>query len=150
MPIDPTDPAYTAPEPASMSQPAPANGPATDPHFGRRSYDDCAIDPAVVLLVEEVRRGNDALRDAMVASQRETTAALTNVTVEIRELRKQAPGRLSFYLAASVVLLALISTFALVATRGVDPGKVADAVTDIAPSAPVNGPTSPSAPQPGP
>ena len=101
------------------------------------------LDPAVLLLVEEMRRGNDALRGEMVGAQHETTAAIVNLNVEMRELRNQAPGRLSFYLASAVVILALISVFGLLATRGVDPGTVAQAVHDVAPSVPGNGPTSP-------
>ena len=86
------------------------------------------IDPAVLLLVEEVRRSNDALRS-------EVAGAVKTLAAEVRELRRQAPGRLSVYALSSVVVLALVALLALVATRGVDPVRVAEAVGTVAPTA---------------
>lgn len=95
------------------------------------------MDPAVILLVEEIRRGQDALRTDFCDAQRETTTAIESLTGEMRELRRQAPGRLAFYLSSAVVLLALISVMALVASRGIDPRVVGDAASTVAPAAPV-------------
>ena len=92
-----------------------------------------AVDPAVLLLVEEIRRGNDALRGEMVAAQKDTTKAIGVLSGEMRELRKQAPGRLSFYLAASVVVLALVAVFGVLATRGVNTNDIAHAVREASP-----------------
>ena len=98
------------------------------------------LDPGVSLLIQEIRRSNDSLRGEMVGAQRETTAAIGGLS---DELRKQAPGRLSFYLSTAVVLLALVSVFGLLASKGVDVATVAHAVTAVAPDVPQNGPTSP-------
>ena len=124
-----------------ISDSEPSNGAA------RRPRD---IDPGVVLLIQEVRRGNDALRSEMVSAQRETTAAIDRMGEKIDRLQEQAPGRLAFYLAAGVVILALVSMFGVLATKGVDPKGVADAVRVVAPSSAPDAPTSaPGAPQPG-
>ncbi|MDP2308001.1 MAG: hypothetical protein Q8P18_18395 [Pseudomonadota bacterium] len=94
------------------------------------------IDPAIVLLVHEMRRGQDSLRAEIVGAQRETTAAIGGLTREMRELRKQAPGRLAFYLAASIVVICLVAVFALIASRGVDVSAVSNAVQTVAPVVP--------------
>lgn len=92
------------------------------------------VDPAILLLVGEIRRGNDALRREVVSAQKDTTTAFGVLGKEMVELRKQAPGRLSFYLAASVVVLALVAVFGVLATRGVNVNDVAHAVHEVAPS----------------
>lgn len=86
---------------------------------------DPDVDPAVRLLIEEVRRGQDRVVEEV-----------RGLRAEMRELRREAPGRLSIYALGSVVVLALIAVLALVATRGVDPSVVADAVRQVAPGAP--------------
>jgi len=100
-----------------VTSPAPTNGLGSPEH---------GVDPAVLLLVGEVRRSNDALRAEMVS-------ALRDVAGEVQELRRQAPGRLALYALGAVVVLALVAQLALVATRGVDPGKVVEAVQQVTP-----------------
>lgn len=134
MPLDEEPTAETTAIPEGEEMPTPSNGRAYD-HGVVDLYKSRDIDPAVVLLIQEVRRGQDAMRTDFVEAQRDTTKAIGSLTTEMRELRKQAPGRLSFYLASAVVLLALIATFSLVATARVDVGKVADAVSSVAPTA---------------
>lgn len=94
------------------------------------------VDPTIALFVEEFRRGQDAMRKDLVDEVRGLRSDMQDVRAEVRGLRDQAPGKLSFYLAASVVALAMIAMFGVLLTRGVDVGKVADAVHEIAPVAP--------------
>ncbi|MDP2310917.1 MAG: hypothetical protein Q8P18_33165 [Pseudomonadota bacterium] len=89
------------------------------------------VDPAILLLVGEIRRGQDSLRGEMVAAQRENTAALGSVVTELRELRRQAPGRFVFSLSSALVVISLVSIFGLLASRGVDVGAVADAARTL-------------------
>jgi hypothetical protein len=103
--------------------PSPSNGLA-----GRTRPDPLDIDPAISLLIQAIMRSQDVMREDIVASQRETTAAIRGLGSEMRELRRQAPGRLAFYLAASVVIMALISMFGMLASQGVNIQNVAEAV----------------------
>lgn len=111
----------TTPEPAAVEPAVPVLPFPPSPTNGRSS-----VDPAVLLLVEELRRGNDQLRAEMVG-------AIRDLTVEVQELRRQAPGRLSLYALSGVVVLALVAVFGLVASRGIEPGAVAHAVHEVAP-----------------
>lgn len=110
------------------------------------------------LLVDEIRRGQDQLREGMVSAQRETTAAIGSLTAEmrelrqsaptkaetvtaladlvgeVRELRQQAPGKLSFYLASAVVGIALLCVLGLLFTKGVDLETVTKAARNVTPA----------------
>lgn len=86
-------------------------------------------------LLSEMRRSNDGLVAALVAEQKNTTAAINDLTAEMRALRAQAPGRGNVYLASSIVILALVSILGLMSTRGVNVRDVADAATTILPTA---------------
>lgn len=91
------------------------------------------VPPAVLLLVEELRRSSDALRSELVGAQKETTAAVGVLSNEMRQLRATAPGRLSAYLAAGVMALALVSILGLLSFRGVDVREVTDAARVVQP-----------------
>ena len=60
----------------------------------------------------------------------EMVGAIKDLTGEVQELRKQAPGRLAFYALSAIVLIAMVALLALVATRGVDPTTVAHAAVE--------------------
>lgn len=86
------------------------------------SNPDSEVDPAILLLITEMRRGNDSLKVELVGAVRDLGT----------EVKSQ--GRLAIYLSSAIVVLALVSMFGVLATRGVDPGSVAKAVHQVAPA----------------
>lgn len=87
------------------------------------------LDPAVRLLVSEIRRGQDALREDLVAASGETTTAVRALAADIRDLRKGG-----FYLGGAAMIVVLVCLFGLLSSRGVDVAKVADAVHAVTPA----------------
>lgn len=93
------------------------------------------VDPAILLLVEEIRRGQDALREAMSKANAEIVAAHREAVEEIRGLRRDTPGKLNHALAIGIVMLALFSIAGLITVAGGDVGAAGDATSHVISSA---------------
>lgn len=77
---------------------------------------------------EEQRRSNDTLRAEVVGAVKENT-------IEMRELRKQAPGAGMLWAFGAVVIICLVAQFGLLYSRGGTEAvrEVAEAVKTVAP-----------------
>jgi hypothetical protein len=94
------------------------------------------VDPAIMLVIDELRRGQDARDRSDATRHAEVLAAIKEMVVEQRALRAMAPGKGNLYLATSLVVLALVSILGLMSTRGVRLGEVAAATEQVMPTAP--------------